>query len=176
MNLRLLVFGGFFAAAMAWGIADGHARAIPAAFTGGVLLWSLIEYLMHRFAFHGFAPHWEHHAEPLDAKYILAPFPLSLAFSAGLWAIFWLATRSTSLPGLVLCGVWAGYLAYEGVHLRIHSSAPGGVLLRGLRRRHYYHHFADDRYCYGVTSPLWDFVFRSLHGAEERLPPRAARS
>jgi hypothetical protein len=162
MGVRLWVFGCFFAAAIAWGVVDGEGRAIPLALAGGLLLWTAIEYLMHRFAFHGFAPHWEHHADPVDVKYILAPFPLSLSVSAGLWVAMWAITRSTALPGLILAGVWVGYLTYEGVHLRIHSNAPGGPLLRALRRRHYYHHFADDRFYYGVTTPLWDFVFRSL--------------
>jgi sterol desaturase/sphingolipid hydroxylase (fatty acid hydroxylase superfamily) len=148
---------------MAWGIAEGQARAIPLALAAGVLLWTALEYLMHRFAFHGFAPHWEHHADPVDRKFILAPLQLSLPVTAGMWVALWLATRSTALPGMVLAGVWVGYLAYEAVHLRIHSPAPGGPILRALRRRHYYHHFADDHYCYGVTSPLWDVVFRSLH-------------
>lgn len=161
MGARLWVFGCLSVAAVAWGAAEHEAGSIPLALGGGLLLWSAIEYLMHRFAFHGFAPHWEHHADPLDVKFILAPFPLSLSVSAGLWAALWLITRSTSLPGLVLTGVWIGYLCYEGVHLRIHSSAKGGPLLRVLRRRHFYHHFADDRFCYGVTSPLWDVVFRS---------------
>ena len=81
--------------------------------------------------------------------------------SAGLWLLFWALSRSTAVPGMLLAGTWAGYLAYELVHLRIHSTAPGGKLLRALRRYHYRHHFADDTVCYGVTSPLWDMVFRT---------------
>ena len=27
------------------------------------------------------------------------------------------------------------------------------------------HHFQDHRYGYGVSSPLWDLVFRTLPGA-----------
>jgi 4-hydroxysphinganine ceramide fatty acyl 2-hydroxylase len=161
MSARLWVFGSLFLVAIVWGIAAGELAALPLAFLGGVLLWTAIEYLMHRFAFHGFAPHWEHHEDPTAVKYILAPFPLSLSFSAGLWLAFWLAFRSTTLPGLVLTGVWTGYLAYEALHLRIHSTASGGKLLRDLRRYHFRHHFANDQVCYGVTSPLWDVVFRT---------------
>jgi len=69
----------------------------------------------------------------------------------------------------VIAGVMAGYLAYELVHLRIHSNAAGGPVLRALRRYHYYHHFADDHVCYGVTTPVWDAVFASL-------PPSTRRS
>lgn len=161
MALRLWVFGSLGVAAIGWGVAAGEGVAVVPAMLSGILLWTAIEYLMHRYAFHGFAPHWEHHAEPMAEQYILAPLPLSLAVTAGLWAVLWLASRSTALPGLVLAGVWVGYLAYEGIHLRIHSNAAGGSLLRALRRYHYRHHFADDTVHYGVTSPLWDVVFRT---------------
>jgi sterol desaturase/sphingolipid hydroxylase (fatty acid hydroxylase superfamily) len=35
-------------------------------------------------------------------------------------------------------------------------------MLTALRRRHYYHHFADDTKCYGVVTPFWDRIFRTL--------------
>jgi sterol desaturase/sphingolipid hydroxylase (fatty acid hydroxylase superfamily) len=78
-----------------------------------------------------------------------------------LFAAFSLATRSWSGGATVIAGVIAGYMAYEAIHLRIHSPAAGGALLRTLRKHHYYHHFANDQVCYGVTSPLWDWVFGS---------------
>lgn len=128
----------------------------------GLLLWTAIEYLMHRFAFHGFAPHWDHHAEPAETKFIVAPLLLSLPVATAIWLLCWLLTGSAVRGGLFISGVIAGYLAYELVHLRIHSRAAGGRLLRALRRYHYYHHFADDTVCYGVTTPLWDAFFGSL--------------
>lgn len=161
MAIRLWVYGSLAAAAMVWALLAGGAAAVPATFAIGLLLWSALEYLMHRFAFHGFAPHWQHHAEPKDPQYTLAALPLSLSISAVIGAGLWFASRSATFTGPVLAGMWIGYLAYEEVHLRIHSSAPGGKLLRTLRRYHYRHHFADDTVCYGVTSPLWDLVFRT---------------
>ena len=161
MAARLWVFGLLSAGAVSFGIASGKTTALAPSILGGIVLWSAIEYLMHRFAFHGFAPHSEHHAYPKDEKYILAPLPLSLGMSAAIWLALAPALRSAVLPGLVLAGVWSGYLAYEAVHLRIHSDAAGGRLLRSLRRYHYRHHFADDTVCYGVTSPVWDLVFRT---------------
>jgi sterol desaturase/sphingolipid hydroxylase (fatty acid hydroxylase superfamily) len=161
MAARLWVFGSLWIAAVAWGAVAGELGSLAWVLPTGFLLWTAIEYLMHRYAFHGFAPHWEHHESPAEEKYILAPFPLSLSMSAGLWILFWVVSRSLVLPGLLLTGIWIGYLAYEGVHLRIHSTAPGGKLLRALRRYHYRHHFANDQICYGVTSPFWDVVFRT---------------
>jgi cyclopropane-fatty-acyl-phospholipid synthase len=161
MRVRVWVFGILLAAGVFTGLRDGPGRFL-AFFAGGLLAWTMIEYLLHRLAFHGFAPHSEHHADPTDPVYIVAPLSLSLSSTAVLLAAFSLATRSFAGGTSVVAGVIAGYLGYEAIHLRIHSPAAGGALLRSLRKHHYYHHFASDQVCYGVTSPLWDWVFRSL--------------
>jgi sterol desaturase/sphingolipid hydroxylase (fatty acid hydroxylase superfamily) len=128
----------------------------------GLVLWTLIEYLMHRLAFHGFAPHTEHHANPNDVRYIVAPLWLSTSGACVLLAISWLVTGSWMAGLTIVGGILAGYLAYELIHLRIHSGRRGGRLLRALRKHHYYHHFASDRVNYGVTSPFWDIIFRTV--------------
>jgi sterol desaturase/sphingolipid hydroxylase (fatty acid hydroxylase superfamily) len=127
----------------------------------GLALWTLLEYLIHRYAFHGFLPHWQHHEDPNDPKYIVAPLWLSGGTSLSLGVLMRIPAGSWARSGLTLAGIIAGYLVYEGLHLRIHANEAGGRLLTALRKRHYYHHFADDRYCYGITSAIWDRVFRS---------------
>jgi cyclopropane-fatty-acyl-phospholipid synthase len=164
MRVRLLIFGALFGAAAGAGLNAGLDRPVRAAalFAAGLLAWTMIEYLLHRLAFHGFAPHYQHHADPTDPVWIVAPLWLSLSASAVLFAAFSLAARSWSGGATIIAGVIAGYMAYEAIHLRIHSPAAGGALLRTLRKHHYYHHFANDQVCYGVTSPLWDWVFGSV--------------
>lgn len=166
MRVRLCIFGVLFAAAAGVGLGDELERPalFVALFTAGLLAWTMIEYLLHRLAFHGFAPHYQHHADPTDPVWIVAPLWLSLSASAALFAGFSLAARSWTGGASIISGVIAGYMAYEAIHLRIHGPAAGGNLLRALRKHHYYHHFASDRVCFGVTSPLWDWVFRSVPG------------
>jgi sterol desaturase/sphingolipid hydroxylase (fatty acid hydroxylase superfamily) len=164
MGVRAGIFGVLFVAAAGVGVASLHRRPVWLAilFTLGLLAWTIIEYLLHRLAFHGFAPHYEHHAFPTDPVYIVAPLWLSLSSTAVLLALFSLAAGSLAAGASIVAGVIAGYMAYEAIHLRIHSPAAGGKLLRALRKHHYYHHFASDRVCFGVTSPLWDWIFRSV--------------
>lgn len=131
-------------------------------FAAGLVTWTLIEYFMHRLAFHGFAPHTEHHLDPANRKYILAPLWLSTSGACSLFGIFWLSMGSWKTAAFIVAGIIAGYLAYELIHLRIHNGRRGAWLLRALRKHHYYHHFASDRVCFGVTSPLWDIVFRTV--------------
>lgn len=162
--MRFGVFGTLSVAAMGAALVAGYRRPgwLAVLFGIGLLAWTIVEYLLHRLAFHGFAPHSEHHANPTDPVYIVAPLPLSLTSSAVLFGAFWLAAQWWAASAMIMAGVWAGYLAYEMVHLRIHSPAPGGALLRALRKHHYYHHFASDQVCYGVTTPLWDWVFGTV--------------
>ena len=162
MALRLGVFSPLLVTALAWSV---RAREV-AWLVPGLLLWTILEYLMHRFAFHGFAPHYDHHAEPTQESYLLAPLWLSMSMAAALWLLLALATGSFSRAAAVMAGVIAGYLLYEAVHLRIHRPVSGGPVLRALRRYHFYHHFADDRVCYGVTSPLWDVVLGTRRRAQ----------
>jgi sterol desaturase/sphingolipid hydroxylase (fatty acid hydroxylase superfamily) len=171
MGMQLGIFGALLAAAAAAALPSaiqrpGHFLAL---FAGGVLVWTIVEYLMHRLAFHGFAPHWQHHAEPTDPVWIVAPLAISLPGAAILFGAFSLATRSWIEGATMAAGAIAGYLAYEQIHLRIHQPAPGGPLLRALRKHHYYHHFASDQVCYGVTSPLWDWIFRSVPARDAKL-------
>ena len=131
-------------------------------YAAGLFLWTLLEYGIHRFAFHGFLPHWEHHEAPKDPKYIHSPLWLSCGTSALLWIIGRIPTGSWARSGLLLAGIISGYLAYEALHVKIHANEAGGPRLRELRKRHYFHHFADDHFHYGVTTSVWDRVFGSL--------------
>jgi sterol desaturase/sphingolipid hydroxylase (fatty acid hydroxylase superfamily) len=166
MGMRLCLFGGLFTAAAGTGLLALHGRiaGFAALLAVGLLAWTIVEYLMHRLAFHGFAPHSQHHAQPADRAYILAPLWLSTSAALALFGVFWLVTRSWTAGASIISGVIAGYIAYEVIHLRIHSAERGGALLRALRKHHFYHHFSSDRVCFGVTSPLWDLVFGSVPG------------
>jgi sterol desaturase/sphingolipid hydroxylase (fatty acid hydroxylase superfamily) len=151
-------------AAVVWNCIEGRFDFLRGvvAFAGGLLLWTLLEYFIHRFAFHRLAPHYQHHEFPTDHRYIFAPLWFSLMSAAILWALLRLAAGSWTTAALIEAGSVTGYLGYELLHIVIHSDRPGGALLRGLRRHHFYHHFADDTKCYGVVTPFWDRIFGSM--------------
>lgn len=162
--VRLLaIFGPVVAAAILANVGLPLAGSILF-FIGGLLLWTLLEYGIHRFAFHGFLPHYQHHDDPKDTVFIVSPLWLSCGTSALLLVVMRVPAGSWARSGLTLAGIICGYLCYEAVHLRIHANEAGGPLLRKLRKRHYFHHFADDHFHYGVTTEVWDHVFGSLPG------------
>jgi cyclopropane-fatty-acyl-phospholipid synthase len=140
---------------------DASAGIFVACLVSGIALWTAVEYLMHRYVLHRLAPHYQHHAEPETLAYIFAPFALSGTSAVVLWGLLALIAGSWQRGALIMAGTVAGYLCYEALHVRMHSRVAGGPLLRALRKHHFYHHFADDSRCYGVTSPIWDYVFRT---------------
>lgn len=148
----------------------GAMRA-AALFLAGWLTWTLLEYLLHRFLFHrpattmperirSFLSHGYHHVYPDDPGRLVAPPLMSWppALIIGLLLYLSLGAR-VSWP--VFAGIAAGYVAYDWIHYYVHHARPKTTLGRALREYHMRHHFEDTHRHYGVSSPLWDIVFRT---------------
>jgi sterol desaturase/sphingolipid hydroxylase (fatty acid hydroxylase superfamily) len=120
-------------------------------FLCGVLAWTLLEYLLHRFVAHAFEP-CGHHEDPAD--YSVGPSWLHVA--AYLVGVVCVTPWAFSL-GFVL-----SFTGYAWLHWQYHH---GSVRLRYLRRLHAIHHYHDDHANYGVSSPLWDVVFNTYRGS-----------
>lgn len=130
----------------------------------GALSWSLIEYLLHRFVLHEMPLfkdwHAAHHARP--QALICTPTLVStvligaLVFLPAMWLLqTWLAIALTF-------GVLLGYLAYAITHHGIHHWRGSNEWLKRRKHWHALHHRQDGPHaCYGVTSNVWDHVFRS---------------
>jgi 4-hydroxysphinganine ceramide fatty acyl 2-hydroxylase len=142
----------------------------------GLFIWTLLEYGLHRFVFHIQIPvpnprlrevvnasHMAHHAAPRDPNKVLVHplygFVVSLILYALLFAIF----RDGFSTAGVIVGIWIGFLYYEAVHYRVHFSLSGSGFVARQRRAHFYHHFTNNKRCFGVTSPLWDYVFGTMN-------------
>jgi sterol desaturase/sphingolipid hydroxylase (fatty acid hydroxylase superfamily) len=140
-------------------------------FTSGVMLWTLLEYLLHRFVFHltphgrlgvlfGYVIHGVHHAFPEDRRRWLMPPIVSVPVAMLLFLVLRLLIGSAS--PLVLAGATFGYLAYDLLHYACHAGAFRGRVLRYLRQHHLTHHFRTPEARFGVSSPLWDRVFGTV--------------
>jgi len=137
-------------------------------------MWSLLEYGLHRFVFHirfevrnqklkeiVNASHLSHHAAPRDPRKLLVRTSYGLAVSGLLFALLYIASGSVYSTVGLLAGIWGGFLYYESVHYRVHLTSSASGLLAWQRRAHFYHHFTNNERCFGVTSRLWDHVFRT---------------
>lgn len=148
------------------------AASLSAFFLGG-LLWTLIEYLLHRFAFHGipgggpvssvvrFIVHLHHHRSPRELTRLVAT-PVQIASVAlPVWALLRMAAGS-ALGALAFAGFLSGYLVYEAMHHAAHHGGRGRGPLRPLFAHHRRHHFETPDRRWGISSPLWDWVFGTL--------------
>lgn len=133
---------------------------IALAFTG-LVMWSFIEYVMHRFVLHGIEPfktwHAMHHERP--TALISAPTVLTAALIGALVFVPALVLGSTCDAVAWTLGVSIGYLAYSLCHHATHHWRANGRWLKERKRWHAIHHVRGQGACYGVTSDFWDLVF-----------------
>jgi len=159
----------------AWPDAALPAVAKPALMALGMLVWTLMEYLLHRFLLHSrpHAPaflsiveklHLGHHRNPQDESKITVPVSGSLVIASALLGLFRLMTGSWSMAALLMTGSIAGYLYYETVHFWIHCGAHRERWLKQRRVNHLSHHFKEQTSCFGVTTQMWDLILGTGRG------------
>jgi sterol desaturase/sphingolipid hydroxylase (fatty acid hydroxylase superfamily) len=132
----------------------------------GVLSWSFLEYMIHRFLGHDprtrpnpFATeHVRHH---IEGGYFAPSWKKALTATIAAAVLVWPATAiAGSTIGLsFVAGFVLAYVSYELMHRREHTHPGSGVYSHWARRHHFHHHFGDPKSNLGVTSPIWDWVF-----------------
>jgi len=141
---------------------------------GGVLIWTLIEYVLHRFVFHlvqvkepwktiASGLHMAHHRDTEVKELVIAPPVVSLLFSIPIFLILLAFTWNVSTALMLHVGVLVGYIGYEWCHYGAHQYTPKTSLARYLKRYHLQHHFKHPNGSFGVTTPMWDYVFGSSY-------------
>jgi sterol desaturase/sphingolipid hydroxylase (fatty acid hydroxylase superfamily) len=129
----------------------------------GIVAWTLLEYLVHRFVFHRHAVgqrlHQLHHDHPSDpdAERSSLSTPL-LAFPIGYLLI---GAAGVEDGSAIFAGLLLGYLAFIVVHYAVHRwPIEPGSWLYPAKLRHLTHHCLEN--CnFGVTTIFWDIVFRT---------------
>jgi sterol desaturase/sphingolipid hydroxylase (fatty acid hydroxylase superfamily) len=162
------------------GFVDGRVMGSLLLFVVGILLWTLVEYVLHRFPMHRvvkpgekrlpfFLMHGYHHEFPDDPMRLVAPVMASwtgaliiggmLYLTIGLWggSPYWLQ---------IIAGTIFGYVAYDSIHFYTHHAKPKTAVGKFLRRYHMEHHYKDHDSHFGISSPLWDLVFGTFRGKE----------
>ncbi len=163
-------------------LSPGLLAALPV----GVVLWSFMEYVLHR-SFHtarganyASREHLRHHGS--DDTVLEAWF---LSWTGVLAVSLLLIPVLGHLVGLddmgwgVGFGYLVGYGFYDWVHWRAHrTQIPDNWFGRyeaGVRRHHFVHHFHAPLQNHGVTTPFWDRVFGTLVEVDRvRVPRRLA--
>jgi sterol desaturase/sphingolipid hydroxylase (fatty acid hydroxylase superfamily) len=144
-------------------------------FLVGLVLWTFIEYNIHRFFFH-FCPktawqerivflfHGVHHAQPRMKTRLVMPPAASLPMAAFFLLLFYLLVGRLmghiEWVGPLLSGILLGYLIYDLMHYATHHfPMRWGRYFRFLKRHHMLHHYKTPDQRFGVSSPFWDWVY-----------------
>jgi sterol desaturase/sphingolipid hydroxylase (fatty acid hydroxylase superfamily) len=153
-------------------------------FATGALVWTLLEYFVHRYVLHGRFPdgdgllrhllhkyfdhlHLEHHARPWDGNHVSGTIRDTLPFATLLALLSYVAPLST-LP-VFIAGVLQSYIVEEWVHHSVHFCDFKGRYFKYIRRHHLYHHSPKgSEVGYGLTSAFWDVVWQTRIPAAER--------
>ena len=105
-----------------------------------------------------FLMHGIHHEYPSDSTRLVMAPTVSLPIAGAFYIAFGLALGWHRAPAF-FSGFIVGYLAYDTIHFLLHHRAIPTAVGRQAKQRHFRHHFVDPDRDYGVSSPLWDFVF-----------------
>lgn len=154
----------------------------PGLFVGlfllGVLVWTFAEYTLHRWVFHFVGPrpwqrrmffvlHGVHHDFPQDSGRLVMPLGASIPLGAMFYVLFRLVAGPTLVDPLFV-GFGIGYLAYDGTHYAVHHFKLGWGWGRWIKKYHMVHHHTGADARYGVSSPLWDWVFGTMGDEPKR--------
>jgi sterol desaturase/sphingolipid hydroxylase (fatty acid hydroxylase superfamily) len=132
---------------------------LASAALAGIVLWTFIEYAVHRWVFHGptwlNSQHTVHHIQP--SEYIGASSTVTgFFFAISLWLLT--SVLGACLGVGVFVGLLIGYLAYIVIHDRFHhGQLRKGSVLAKLNSNHDFHH-RHAKANFGVTTPLWDII------------------
>ena len=61
------------------------------------------------------------------------------------------------LPGFIV-----GYASYLSVHYMVHAYPPPKNFFKALWVNHGVHHYKDGEVVFGVSSPLWDYIYGTM--------------
>ena len=173
ISVPLVIFFLYSSGLLYWSITHTALSAVTTIgmFFLGMLAFTWVEYNVHRYLFHmspstekkaemQYTMHGVHHEFPKDKTRLAMPPILSITLSTALLLVFRMLMGDfvfSFLPGFL-----AGYAAYLSVHYMVHSFQPPRNFLKMLWVNHSVHHYKNGEVVFGVSSPLWDYVYRTM--------------
>jgi sterol desaturase/sphingolipid hydroxylase (fatty acid hydroxylase superfamily) len=177
ISVPLVIFFSYAAGLLYWSVTHTalSVGTTVALFFVGTLVFTLVEYIVHRYIFHiatdtpakekfQYTAHGVHHEFPKDKDRLAMPPILSITLSTILLFVFRLIMGDfvfAFLPGFLV-----GYAAYLSVHYMVHAYQPPKNFFKILWVNHGIHHYKNGEVVFGVSSPLWDYIFGTMPKAE----------
>ncbi len=168
----LTVFASYSSALLYWSLAHTALSAglTVVLFFCGLFSFTWVEYMLHRYVFHmttftrtreklQYTLHGVHHEFPKDKTRLAMPPLLSVTISTVLLLIFRVMLGDFAFA--FLPGFLTGYSFYLSIHYMVHAFQPPKNFFKALWVNHSIHHYKNGEVVFGVSSPLWDYVYRT---------------
>ncbi|KAJ7484762.1 oxidoreductase [Mycena latifolia] len=148
-------------------------KTLACFFTGNVI-WTILEYTLHRFLFHidewlpdhpaaillHFSMHGVHHYLPMDRLRLVMPPVLFISLQAPFTRLAHVLFPTAVANGII-SGAFAFYILYDLTHYALHHTQLPAYF-REMKRYHLAHHYKNFELGFGVTSKIWDIVFNTV--------------
>jgi len=138
----------------------------------GFLSWGLFEYIMHRWLFHvntdsthgnfyHFFAHGIHHLTPLDSSRLTFPPTFGIVMAYSLYSSLIRLLPYVSFIEAMMSGFVFGYVSYDTLHYFFHQEHQFKWFpyFGYMKRRHNRHHYKTPNMNFGVTTPIFDWVW-----------------
>ncbi len=141
-------------------------------YLAGALFFTFIEYIAHRNLYHmgtagserkarlQYIMHGIHHDHPRDKKRLALPPVVSVVLATLFMGLFRLVLGPSGIA--FGGGFMTGYATYLMVHYAVHTMNPPKNIFGVLWKHHNLHHYVGDKGAFGVSSPLWDYIFGTM--------------
>jgi sterol desaturase/sphingolipid hydroxylase (fatty acid hydroxylase superfamily) len=148
-------------------------------FLTGMITFTFVEYWLHREIYHmstrtawrsklQYTIHGVHHEYPKDKTRLALPPVLGILATAILLGICYVLMGEYAyafFPGFLY-----GYTGYLFVHYLIHAYPAPQNIFKFLWVNHAIHHYKNGKVVFGVSSPLWDYVFGTMPKEKVEIP------
>ncbi len=164
------IFALYSAALLYWSIAyTSLSIGISVAmYAYGFVVFTWVEYQVHRHVFHmGTNTEWRkktqylihgvHHEYPKDKDRLAMPPVASVTIGTVLLLLLRLVMGDFAFS--FMPGFMTGYAYYLLIHYMVHAHQPPKNLFKWLWVNHSVHHYKNGKAVFGVTSPVWDFLY-----------------
>jgi len=171
-HLDYFVYPIIIAACLTLAIRSATLSMVAADLMIGLAVWTLAEYLLHRYVLHHWpyfsVAHKAHHDEPramiaTPTLFTLLVF-VTLAYLPA-WAMIDRSTASAFFSGFLL-----GYVCFGAVHEAVHHSASQNRVMRCYKKLHAIHHHGNSTKNFGVITSFWDRVFGTYSDSISKRP------
>lgn len=140
----------------------------------GNFVWTILEYIFHRFLFHvdawlpdhpaaltlHFLMHGIHHYLPMDRLRLVMP-PAMFTFLSFPMTQLAHALFPTAAANGIIAGAFTFYVLYDCMHYALHHTKLPAYI-REMKKYHLAHHYKNFELGFGVTSKIWDYVFNTV--------------